>query len=295
MPKVSVLMPAYNAEKYIVEAIESILSQTFQDFEFIIINDGSTDNTVKIIQEYAKRDKRIRFINNSRNQGLIAVLNQGLDLCRGEYIARMDCDDISLPERFAKQVKYLDEHPNVVVVGTWMQIFGKNNSVCECVPNVTTIDLIIKGNLVAHSVAMLRKSVLRDNNIYYNPKYIYIEDYALWFQLLNYGEIHNIQETLLKYRIHDESVSVLNRDAQHESARLIHSEILHSMFDNQNNTKAYNSCFWLFGFIPLLHITHKSRDNTKFWLFKCVPLLKIKRGRVYLFHFLGIGIIKKKN
>ena len=102
MPKVSVLMPAYNSEKYIAEAIESILNQTFSDFEFIIINDGSTDKTAEIVNGYARADKRIKFINNKKNQGLIAVLNQGLDLCRGEYIARMDSDDIAINDRLEK-------------------------------------------------------------------------------------------------------------------------------------------------------------------------------------------------
>ena len=101
MPKVSVLMPAYNSEKYIAEAIETILNQTFSDFEFIIINDGSTDKTAEIVNGYARADKRIKFINNNKNQGLIAVLNQGLDLCRGEYIARMDSDDIAINDRLS--------------------------------------------------------------------------------------------------------------------------------------------------------------------------------------------------
>ena len=123
MPKVSVLMPAYNSEAFVAEAIESILNQTYTDFEFIIINDGSTDKTAEIIDEYAKNDSRIKFINNHKNQGLIAVLNQGLDLCTGEYVARMDSDDISMPQRFEKQVQYMDEHQEVGILGTWIDFF----------------------------------------------------------------------------------------------------------------------------------------------------------------------------
>jgi glycosyltransferase involved in cell wall biosynthesis len=98
-PRISVVMPAYNSERYIGEAIESILNQTFTDFEFIIINDGSMDDTAKIVLQYANKDKRIKFINNKDNRGIVSVLNQGLDLAKGEYIARMDSDDISLPTR----------------------------------------------------------------------------------------------------------------------------------------------------------------------------------------------------
>ena len=127
-PKISVLMSAYNSEKYISESIESILNQTFKDFEFIIINDGSSDNTAKIIQKYAEKDERIRFINSKQNQGIIAALNPGFSMCRGEYIARMDSDDISLPKRFEKQIEYMDKHSECGVLGTSIIIFDKENS-----------------------------------------------------------------------------------------------------------------------------------------------------------------------
>ena len=113
MPKISVIMPAYNAERYIREAIDSILRQTWSDFELIIIDDGSTDSTAAIIAGYT--DNRIRFCPNAQNMGVAATLNRGLELACGAYVARMDADDISLPERFAKQAAYLDAHPNVTV------------------------------------------------------------------------------------------------------------------------------------------------------------------------------------
>ena len=122
-PKISVVMPAYNAENYIREAIDSILAQTFRDFEFLIIDDGSTDHTVEIIRSYS--DSRIRLYQNERNMGVAATLNRGLDLARGEYIARMDADDISLPERFAKQAAYMDAHPDVAVCGSNIILFSE--------------------------------------------------------------------------------------------------------------------------------------------------------------------------
>lgn len=112
-PKISVIMPAYNAEQYISEAIESILNQTYSNFEFIIIDDGSTDRTVEMVQSYS--DPRIRFVQNEHNLGVAATLNRGLKLATGEYIARMDADDIALRERFGKQVSFLDMHPEIAV------------------------------------------------------------------------------------------------------------------------------------------------------------------------------------
>lgn len=297
MPKISVLMPAYNVEKYIAEAIESILCQTFTDFEFIIINDGSTDNTADIVRKYD--DPRIRFIDNKQNQGLISVLNQGLDLCQGEYIARMDSDDIALPERFAKQVKYLDEHPDVVVVGAWTQLFGKLHDVCKYLPNIKLMDLVIHGNQVAHPAAMLRTSVLRTNNIYYNSAYTHVEDYDLWTILLGYGEIHNIQEILLNYRWHDANISSVYHNLQQKNADLVRTKILNSIFSNKvsvktimDMTRELNQCLWLFGFIPLIRRKQYSVAKTKYYLFWKLPLVRIQDGKIYLFEYIKIGKYK---
>ena len=123
MPKISVVMPAYNAEKYIGEAIESILNQTFKDFEFIIINDGSVDHTKEIIREY--NDPRIVLLENDKNRGIVLSLNKGLDAATGKYIARMDADDIALKNRFERQVEYLDEHKDIGVLGTGICTFGE--------------------------------------------------------------------------------------------------------------------------------------------------------------------------
>lgn len=121
-PLVSVLMPAYNAEVTVVEAMQSILWQTYPHFEFIIINDGSTDATRERILSVS--DARIRYYENEVNQGLVYTLNRGIDLCRGKYIARMDADDISLPTRFEKQVEVMEKSPNIIVCGTEVSLFG---------------------------------------------------------------------------------------------------------------------------------------------------------------------------
>jgi len=203
MPKVSVVMPAYNAEKYIEEAIDSILNQTFSDFEFIIINDGSTDQTEKIIVSYI--DSRIIYLKNEKNSGIVVTLNKGLAVAKGEYIARMDSDDISLPERFEKQVQYMDEYPNVGVLGTGITIFGEN------IPDqnriFTTNDDQLKAELIfssciAHPTAMIRRSVLDQYHLIYNSEFAGAEDYCLWWSIAKVSSITTISDCLLKYRMH---------------------------------------------------------------------------------------------
>ena len=122
-PKVSVVIPVYNVEQYLQQCLNSILNQTLKEIEVICVDDGSTDKTPEMIGEYAKRDKRIKFIDNKQNAGIVATLNQGLEFCCGEYIARMDSDDISLPTRFATQVKYMDQHPECGALSTWAEKF----------------------------------------------------------------------------------------------------------------------------------------------------------------------------
>ena len=126
MKKISVLMPAYNAEKYIGEAIESILNQTYKDFEFIIINDGSIDRTEDIILSYD--DPRIIYLKNKENSGIVASLNNGLKQAKGQYVARMDADDISLPTRFEKQLQYMESNQHIFVLGTSLILFGENSN-----------------------------------------------------------------------------------------------------------------------------------------------------------------------
>lgn len=219
-PRISVILPAYNATQYIEQAIESILNQTFADFELIILNDGSTDNTPEIIKRYADADKRIVFVDNKVNQGLIAVLNQGLDMARGEFIARMDSDDISLPQRFEKQVAYLEAHPDVGVLGTLIHGFGKFNMPGIQIPVVTALDLL-KDSYVAHPSVMIRKSILDKYNLRYNPDYKHCEDLELWSRMIFLTKIHNIMEVLLMYRITGNNISTQNWEYQQNLSKQI--------------------------------------------------------------------------
>ena len=302
MPRVSVLMPAYNVEKYVGEAIESILNQTYKDFEFIIINDGSTDNTANIIQEYAKKDKRIKFINNKKNQGLITVLNQGLDLCKGEFIARMDSDDISLPERFAKQIKYMDEHPECGVCGTFAYHFfvsGKKGWIWKQPENVLICDLL-KRNPMIHPTVFIRKQVIDNFGIKYNKEYKHAEDYGLWLDLIHYTQIHNIPEVLLNYRVHDTNIGVLYNAEQYENAVKIQTRIRASITTDPNFDKILQNYhqdiierFYLFGFISIIRIKRYGEFcKTKYYIFNKIPLITVKSGKVYLFEIIKIGVTK---
>ena len=223
-PRISVILPAYNSEKYIAEAIESILNQSYKDFELIILNDGSTDKTPEIIQKYADTDKRITFVNNTENRGLIAVLNQGLDMARGEYIARMDSDDISLPERFDKQVKYLDNNPDVGVLGTKIHGFGAIDAAGIQIPVVTAIDMLNQ-NYIAHPSVMMRKSLFDKYNLRYNPDYKHCEDMELWSRMIFLTKFHNIMETLLMYRITGTNISTQNWDHQQNLTKKIRNDL----------------------------------------------------------------------
>lgn len=301
-PKISVLMSAYNSEKYVAEAIESILNQTFKDFEFIIVNDGSTDKTAEIIAQYAKSDKRIKFIDNKNNAGIVAALNQGLDFCNGEYIARMDSDDISLPERFAKQVKYMDGHPECGACSTWAEKFGPNitkDRILTYMPTVKLLDFVLYGDRVLNPGSMVRRSVLVENNIKYKSEYKYAEDYAFWVEVCKHAEIHNLQEILLKYRWHNNNVSVTHRKTQLECAERIRRSILSNLLSYDTDvekllrmTREVHERFWLFGILPIVRRKQYSVTKTKYYLFEKLPIIKEKDGKIYLFEYIKIGNLK---
>ena len=228
-PKVSVIMPSYNSAQYITEAIESILNQTFTDFEFIIINDGSTDDTAKIIKEYANKDHRIKFINHKKNKGFIGCLNECLDIASGEYIAKMDSDDISLPQRLEKQVKYLDEHPSVGMVGCGYRAFDHADFEYINPAYVGYIDLI-KG--CATTVVLFRKSIIDVFNLRFNPDFYCAEDYDFYSRFIRYADIHNLQEVLYLYRWHGENTSIKKNKIQQDNSDVVRQNILNIMSVN---------------------------------------------------------------
>lgn len=220
MPKVTVLMPVYNAQTYLHEAIDSILDQTFADFEFLIIDDGSTDASATVIRSYD--DLRIRFVQNDQNLRLAATLNKGLDLAHGEYVARMDADDVSLPERLMKQVEFLDAHPEVGIVGVWARAFGEANfSIPQPPDSETARAKLLFDSCFVHPAVLIRRSLLDFHNLRYQPL-AHFEDYELWQRAARLFPIANIPEWLFRYRVTGQSAFFgANRQEQEETYRRI--------------------------------------------------------------------------
>lgn len=205
----SVVMPVYNSERFIDEAIRSILEQTFNNFEFIIINDASTDSTKKIIMNY--RDKRIHLLNNNVRRGVAYSLNRGLMKAKGHYIARMDADDLAEPYRFQTQLNYFKKNHQVVAIGSWVEYINSKRKkiIIKKVPlNYREIKrVLMKFNPIIHPTVMIKKSVL-DNIGYYSEKYNGAEDYDLFLRMACKYNIANLPLVLLKYRITSDSVSL---------------------------------------------------------------------------------------
>ena len=229
MPIISVLMPVYNAAAYLQEAIDSILSQTYTDFEFIIINDGSFDVSDEIIKKY--NDARIRYYQNDGNRGIVYTLNRGIELAKGKYIARMDADDISHPDRFEKQLKYMETYHHLVACGTLYSIYGDDSN--------TPIDVATEADDIrfdmaiycqfAHSTMMIRRDALLDYHLYYREEYRCAEDYKLWTELLQYGDIINVPEVLGTIRQCAEGISIQNATKQKELSNKVRRDYLNQM------------------------------------------------------------------
>jgi glycosyltransferase involved in cell wall biosynthesis len=209
-PKISVLMPAYNAESFIKESISSIINQTFTDFEFIIIDDCSTDNTWKIILELQGKDKRIVAVKNQNNLKLSLTLNKGIELCKAKYIARMDADDYSLPDRLEKQYNYMEANPDIGISGGTMRVCDGNLKAKYLrFYHQTDSDIrkhIFRYSPYCHPLVIFKKEVFSKVGLYdtnYNPA----EDYELYFRIGKYFKFGNLTNTLLNYRVIEKSMT----------------------------------------------------------------------------------------
>lgn len=203
MPRVSVAMSVYNDEKFLAKSIESILSQTYTDFEFIICDDGSTDKSLEIIKKYMAMDDRIILIKNEKNLGLAPSLNKCIEKARGEYIARMDADDIAVKDRFYKQVKYLDEHPNIAFVCGGVYLIDEKGVWGTRLNQIPlTKENVFKYQPIAHPTTMIRKSILELVNGYTVAPYTKRgQDFDLWCKIYSHGYVgKNIGEIVLYYR-----------------------------------------------------------------------------------------------
>jgi glycosyltransferase involved in cell wall biosynthesis len=221
-PVISVILPVYNAERYVTQAIESILAQTFTDFELLITDDGSTDRSLPILQQYAAKDCRIQLTSSS-NQGVSKTRNHMLHQAKGEFIAVMDADDIASPDRFARQIAFLREHPEVVCVGSAHAVIDHRGRFLSHLPLPQTDAEIQQAALaghgsICHPCAMVRRTAMLAVGGYNEDLYS-AHDLDLWLKLGEIGQLANLEASLLQYRIHTHSVSGRNYIAQRDEAR----------------------------------------------------------------------------
>ena len=207
---ITVLMPVYNAEEFLKDTMDSILNQTYKDFEFLIINDGSSDSSVKIIESYG--DDRIRLVHNEENMGLIKTLNKGIELARGKYIARMDADDIAELNRLEVQVEYMEKNENIALVGSNGTMFLSKKPMVKKPTNFPTDYEEIRCKLLfestfMHPAVMMRKEILIANHYRYRMEYKATEDYGLWVEIARKHRVANIPDRLLNYRIVSSSIT----------------------------------------------------------------------------------------
>ncbi len=271
-PKISVLMPIYNTnEEHLRQAIESILSQTFTDFEFLILNDSPENKKLDdIVSSY--HDSRIKYFKNEQNLGISQSRNKLINLSSGEYLAVFDHDDISLPDRFKKEVDFLSSHPDIGVVSASIIMNQKAH-------NFPQSDIKIKIALMhdcalKHPAAMIRKEVLLKNNIFYEEEFSPAEDYMLWCRLIKVTKFHNLPDVLLEYRNHKNNTSHNQQEKMRQKTFQIWSFVrkeypwLYQAYLEQGI-----DIVKLFG-IPLLKIK-KNDKKTKVFLFNFIPILKI--------------------
>ncbi|MBO7720928.1 MAG: glycosyltransferase family 2 protein [Kiritimatiellae bacterium] len=275
--KVSVLTPIYKTdERFLRETIESVLAQTFSDFEFLLLDDCPEDDRAGVVGSYD--DKRVLYVKNDRNLGITASRNRLIDMAKGEYLAVLDHDDVCRPERFAREVAYLDAHPGCGVVSGWTRLTS-NGSVNTYPEDDHEIKYgMMSGPTLWHPASMIRKSVLDVCGVRYEEEYFPVEDYMLWMKLLPRTEFHNIQEVLLDYRWHAGNTSVkckrrlIESDLRVRAWAKVHYPELYTEWEfRRESVKRVR----LFG-LPLLKITTGERE-TDVRLFDRVPFINVQR------------------
>lgn len=237
--KASILIPVYNGAPFLKETIDSILNQSFTNFELILLNDASPDNSEEIIKRYT--DSRIRYYQNEKNLGISASRNKLMDLAQGEYWIVMDDDDISYPQRLAEQIKFMDEHPEITMAGSWCELFSSHptpgflNKIKYLFYNLGWIwtqknypgwNDMFQGNPIMHTSSILRGSDIKKHGILYNQDYSPAEDYDLCRQILAAGlKLANIPQILVKYRWFGNNVSITKRPAMKIADKKVKADV----------------------------------------------------------------------
>ena len=226
--KVTILLPAYNAALYLRDSLDSIMRQAFKDFDVLLIDDGSMDDTSKIAIEYSNIDRRIKYYKNEKNIGLIKTLNKGLSLAKGEYIVRMDADDIMFDDRLYKQVKYMDSNPECFVCGGQMEYIGGLTGMAPILPQKYE-DLLYLSLIncpLYHPTTIIRNSAIKQFGLKYNDSYKHVEDYKFWSDIIfsHPNSIANIKDVVLFYRISNNQITAKYSDEQDLISKIVRRE-----------------------------------------------------------------------
>lgn len=234
--KLMVFIPCYNAEKYISQTLESILNQTYEKFELLIVDDGSTDKSRDILKEYIKKDERVKLIENRKNRGIAYTRNRGLEICDCEYLALMDADDIAPPERLEKEIQFLERHKDIGAVGGRYQKIDSKGSRVHTSLKLVLSDAAIRANMlffnpIANGSMMLRMEVVKRNNLRYCEENIALEDYLFWSEFLKYSKINNLNCIFQFYRISETSLERRTRDKDLLSRKEYFDEIHEKLYE----------------------------------------------------------------
>ena len=270
-PKVTVLMSVYNGEKYIKEAIDSILNQTFKDFEFLIINDGSTDRTAEIIRNYS--NTRIKIHKNKENFGLTKSLNIGLKLARGEYIARQDADDMSMSERLEKELDFLETHKDYAVVGTFVKIMNENSKIIRLLDrpleDKQIREFLKKDNCITHGSSMIRMESFYDVGSY-DESMERSQDYELWLRISKKYRMANIPEYLYIWRNHKDNIEAKYKGEQEIFVAL--AKVKNDILDIKQTTRHFIN--------SLLKKKENSNFKTLHVLFRLIHFATLNRIKI---------------
>jgi len=229
-PRVTVLMSAYNAERFVGEAVESVLGQTFHDFEFLIFEDKSADTTLQVLRSYA--DHRIRLVENRENRGLTKNLVTGMEMARGEFVARMDADDVCMPERLAAQVAHMDQHPDISVLGSAVTFFtevGKEFVAHQPLEHEEIKCALFYGFTMLHPSVIVRRADFEKHGLTYDPAFRVSQDHDLWTRAIRKVRFANVHEPLLKMREHEGKIGRRGRPQQQALSNLIRQRQLEEL------------------------------------------------------------------
>jgi|GEM_PF-420147 len=226
VPKVTVLIPVFNGEKYLKECLDSILTQTFTDLECLLIDDGSTDGSEAVIKSFA--DPRVRYVKNEKNLGIANTRNKGFDLARGEYVAFIDCDDVSVPDRLEKQVAFMEAHPEAGICGGFMQSMEADGTLIQNAIwdgptdyEATAADLAVSCTLW-NPTLITRKSVVLDNALYHNPDYVAGSDLDWYTRMAKVTKLANLPEILTYYRKHSAQITTHRKFVSRRNSNNLH-------------------------------------------------------------------------